>query len=139
MSILIYSGIKDPFKEQLLNIIEQRFPGLTVECAEGIKELRARFRRPVYDVDAAVLVASSKDELNSLMSIESDLFLLPLIVIVPDGDPDTFYKAHRLRPRYVTSADGTGGFMDVSLVLDKMIDRSRKWRKTAGGDFKTNS
>jgi hypothetical protein len=133
LSILLYSGKNDPSGEQLQGIVEKRFSGHTVEAVSGIRELRDRLCRSVYDVDAAVLLASSRNELNRLLTVKNDLFLLPLIVIVTDGDQDTFSKAHRLRPRYVTSTGSAGGFLDVVLVLERMIDRSRKRRNMGTG------
>jgi hypothetical protein len=137
LSILIYSGENDPSREQLQGIVEKRFSGHTVEAVSGVGELRDRFRRPVYDVDVAVLLASSRNELNRLITVENDLFLLPLIVIVPDADQDTFSKAHKLRPRYVTTAGSGGGFLDVVLVLERMLDRSQRWRKGTAWGLKT--
>jgi len=130
LSILIYSGRADALGEQLQEIIEERFRNWTIEPYTGIRELSERLRKPLYDVDTAVLLASTKRDLEGLLSLQDILCSLPLILILPDTDHESISKAHRLCPRFVAYA--RNGFRDVALVLGKMLERSARLRKAEG-------
>ncbi len=127
MSILVYSGKEDMPGKELLLTVRDRFADRKIESFSGIEELRERLRRPVGEVDCAILVASSGNELDELFSVRDVLSHMSVILIAPDGRPETLSIAHRLYPRFVTSPEHR--FEDVILVLEKMLDRAERRRK----------
>ncbi len=127
MSILIYSGKEGIQGKELLLSVRERFSDRKIESFTGIEALRERFRRPLRDVDCAILVVLSGDELDELFSVRDILSHMSVILCVPDSRPETLSTAHRLYPRFVTSPEH--GFEDVILVLEKMLERAERRRK----------
>ena len=67
----------------------------------------------------AILLASSREELQDILSIRELLEDTKIILIVPDTNPDTVAKGHTLRPRFLS--DCNSDFVDVAAVLGQMI------------------
>ena len=83
-----------------------------------------------YDETIAVLLAHSKKELQSLLSIRDLISDVRVIVVLPDRKDDTIKKGFRLYPRLVTYVDGD--FVLVAAVLKKMIARIKSDKKHNG-------
>jgi purine-binding chemotaxis protein CheW len=89
------------------------------EIYKTIPSLADRLRRTRQDVDLAVLSAASQEELQDIVSLEDLLRGIRLILVLPDGQPETIAKAHTLYPRFLSYVDGD--FRDVAAVLAKMM------------------
>lgn len=98
-------------------------PGQTTEVVHTPEGLAQRLRRPHNGLEVAVLLATGREKLRELQSLDQMLETLRIILILPDADPQTIALAHSLRPRYVTNIQGD--FQDVAAVLRKILEVSR--------------
>lgn len=96
-----------------------------IDVVFSVDELKWKFKEIGYriSIDAMVLIAESKERLESLYRMV-DLFEgKQILLILPDNDPDTISKGHRFRPRFLTVI-GTS-IEDITNVLNKMVRTSR--------------
>jgi hypothetical protein len=64
-------------------------------------------------------LASSREDLEAILSIVELFYDLRIILILPDRKKETISKGLKLYPRYLSYADGD--FSDVAAVLEKML------------------
>ncbi len=125
MSVLLYTGKSTSLGERLRRVVESGTSGQEIELLKKMDGLAGRLQQRVYDIDAAVLLLSTKEELEAILSLREWLAGLRVILVLPDEDRDTISKAHRLSPRFITFLDRR--FVDVAAVLAKMLENSRCW------------
>ena len=104
-----------------MQIIETIATGRNIRTCRSIESLSKELREPRDKDDIAILLTSSKAELNylNLISLRNLLWDMKTIVILPDSSTDTIAKGHILRPRFLSYCDGN--FQDVAAVLNRMI------------------
>lgn len=127
MSVLLYTGKPKRLAGRLRKIIEAEAPGREIHVCRDFEELSARLHQGVYDVDAAVLLLSTRGELEAMLSRKESLWGLRVILVLPNEDQDMISKAHRLSPRFIGFVDR--GFTDVAAVLAKMLESLDRIRK----------
>ena len=121
--ILVYYGtLTDRARERLQGVIEGLVPKEELEVYGTIGELARRLRQPVGDVNMAVLLAATWEDLSQILSVCDLLCYVRIMLILPDQEEDTIAKGHSLQPRFVTYADSD--FLDVAAVLGKILRRS---------------
>jgi len=119
MALLIYSTKTEDIGERLLSVIGLLIPENKLEVCRSIGELSQRLRQAVFNPTIAILLASSREELQDILSIKDLLWDIKIILIVPDMNRSTLAKGHTLRPRFV--CDCNSDFVDVAAVLSLMI------------------
>ncbi|MGO9137829.1 MAG: hypothetical protein ACLP9S_16385 [Syntrophales bacterium] len=127
--IIFFSTSCGEVEERLLRVIKTVVKARNLKIYRTIDSLSSELRRPRNHGDIAILLASSKVELqylnlNSLRNLLSDL---KIIVILPDSNPDTVARAHILRPRFLSYCDSD--FKDVAAVLSRMIENMETDKK----------
>ncbi len=122
--IIFFSTSCGAAEERLLQIIETVVSEKDIRIYRTIGSFSRGLRQPQNDTDIAILLVSSKVELNhlNLISLWNLLSDMKTIVILPDSNPDTVAKGHILRPRFLSYCDGD--FQDVAAVLSRMIENS---------------
>ncbi|MGA3207703.1 MAG: hypothetical protein ABSE05_07750 [Syntrophales bacterium] len=122
--IIFFSTSCGAAEERLLQIIETMVSEKDIRIYRTIGSFSRGLRQPQNDTDIAILLVSSKVELNhlNLISLWNLLSDMKTIVILPDSNPDTVAKGHILRPRFLSYCDGD--FQDVAAVLSRMIENS---------------
>lgn len=121
MTLLIYSTKTNGVEERLLRVVGLMLPENKFELNRSINDLFQRLRQPVFNQRIAILLATSRDDLQDILSIRELLETTKIIVILPDADTDTVAKGHMLRPRFLS--DCNSDFIDVAAVLRWMIRR----------------
>lgn len=134
MTLLIYTTKKESAGERLLQIIDTVVSEVYVKIYWTIDALSRGLRQPRNDVNLAILLAPSKQDLLDLLSIRDLLWDMKIILILPDSDPDTVAQGNTLRPRF--SSDCDSDFQDVAAVLSRMIV-NLDIRKKAGTTCRT--
>jgi hypothetical protein len=119
MTLLIYSTGTEGAGERLIKVIELLLPEKKFELCRSIDDLSKRLRQPVFNPTIAILLASSMEELQDILSIGELLEDTKIILIVPDTNPATVAKGHTLRPRFLSNCNSD--FVDVAAVLGQMI------------------
>jgi hypothetical protein len=119
MALLVYSIKTEGVGERLLKVIGLLIPENKFEICRSIGELSKRLRQPIFNPTIAILLATSRDELQDILSIRDLLGDMKIILIVPDMNSGTVAKGHTLRPRFL--CDCNSDFVDVAAVLSLMI------------------
>jgi hypothetical protein len=117
--VMLYSASNGAQGEKLLQVLKTVVSEDDINLYQTIEALSIGLRQPRNDVNIAVLVASSKEDLGHLLSIRDTLWDMKIILIVPDSDRDTIAQGHVLRPRFLSIC--TSDFVDVAAVLSLMI------------------
>lgn len=126
MNLLFYATVTNGPGEQLQRVIEALVPKSRIEIYRTMDSLSARLRHTRYDLDIAILLATSREDLFELVSIRDLLDDLRIILVVPDREDETIAKGHELRPRFMTYIGGE--FLDVAGVLGKMLRNNHPYR-----------
>jgi hypothetical protein len=82
--------------------------------------LQQRLRRPGSSNSVAVLVAHTREDLYTAVSLRDFLSELKVILILPDRDKATVALGHSMNPRYLTYVDSDPD--DVAAVLTRMVE-----------------
>lgn len=102
--------------EYLLNeLIGQR----PTEVVKAVGLLEIRMRTQGKSASLVVLSVPDKAIMDQLLDIAELFSDVPLLAIVPEGDPVILAMAHRLRPRYVCNHEDEPG--DIVSVLKNIM------------------
>jgi len=121
MNLLIYVAPSNGVWERLRSVIPTTASSMKLDICHSLDALSHRLRSPSADFTAAILVASSYQELLDLVTFSDLLTDLRIIMILPDRNKNTIAKAHTLRPRFLTYLEN--GLNDVTAVLNKMLEK----------------
>lgn len=125
MTVLVYSN-NSRRGAKLCEMLEASAGDHPLVTVAGIKSLSEWMRKPNFEIEAAVLLLSSRAELNSILNLQEALFTIPLLLALPDRGEETVSKGYSLRPRYVTFLDS--GFEDLAAVMDRFLEREERLR-----------
>jgi hypothetical protein len=120
MSLILYAKDQDATGMGLQRVIESLVAEGQVTIYTDMEGLMRRLRKPRGDLQIAVLLASTGQDLDGLLSIGHVLWDLRIILVLPDREAETISKGHSLRPRFLTFSDGN--IEDIGAVLRKMLD-----------------
>ena len=129
--ILFANGKRAAVGNRLQKSIESVVSCQHLEIQRSIKDLSERLNRFPREIDLAVLLAASKDQLSELLSLRELLNDVRIILILPDRGRETISQGHLLRPRFLSYADGD--LTDVIAVLSKMLERLNRNSKDERG------
>lgn len=125
MSLILYSS-RAGTENGLQDLLQSVFPKKELEVCKTQDSLCQRLKQCFDGMAVVVLIAANRDELYDLLAFDKLLSDLRIILILPDRDKDAVRRAHALRPRFITYADGN--LEDVAAVVEKMLGLN-----TAGG------
>jgi|GEM_PF-2857445 len=121
MNVLFLTPKTGDVLEGFWQNMQIRRPELTVERLTTTAALSKRLRRFGDKPDLILLALPEKEMLCDVLPLEGLLRPHRVVLILPDGDPDTLHLAHRLRPRYVM--DFESEWQPLEDVLRRMIER----------------
>jgi len=121
MTVLIYSKSENIRAKQLRSAVEGVVQKNDIEICRGIESLSNMLRMPRKNFNIAVLLAEEMGDLSDLISIREWMEDLRIILVAPDGRPETNSNGHKLRPRFLTDVDSDFG--NIQAVLRKMIKK----------------
>ena len=104
---------------RLEKMITDMVPKYCLHMSHSITDLSRKLRTPWQKYEIAVFAAAGNQELEDLISLQSWVEDLRMILILADRENKTIARGHLLRPRFLTFADGN--FKDVTAVLGKTI------------------
>lgn len=121
MELLLYStetkGAGKRMQDIIAGIVSEKHIGIH----RTMESLSHRLRQFRGDLSLAVIVTGSREELDDVLSLRNLFQDIPLVLILPDKEPDTVSKGYKLYPRYISDAEDN--FILVAAVLEKMIKR----------------
>ena len=124
MKMLLYLPHEDGVGTKLLGIIEGLAVNGKIEIYRSIDSLVQRLRKPTFDIDVFILIASNKKQLSEVLLIKERLRDIKIILILPDRESDSISRGHELYPRFVSYIDSD--FKEVGAVLEKMMKNKRR-------------
>lgn len=119
MSLLVFSTKTNAAEKRFLRVTELLLLWKELIICRTINELSDELRQPHLNPRIVILFASTKKELNGILSIREFLADTKIILILPDTNPATIARGHALRPSYLSTCKTD--FVDIAAVLGKMI------------------
>lgn len=119
MRLLVYANGSDDAGKRLEDVIDTVAPGIDTEIYRTVENLSNRLRRRFGDLAVVVLRAASRKELQEILRIRDLLDDVPVLLILPDREAETFSEGLNLFPRFISFEDTD--FTDVSTVLERML------------------
>ncbi len=130
MDLLFYSILCDDAGEKLREKIEAELPEEKLEIFRSIGALAIRLQEPRVKPDVAVLHASNREELLDLISLAEFLQDIRIILILPDRDPWTVARGHKLRPRFISDRDND--YSEITIILKRLLRQSGERENSSG-------
>ncbi len=122
MKIILYDSSEDgKGNKHLQKTIESTISDNPLEVFHRIPDLIRRFHRIPKEVDIAVLLAQSDEQLSELVVLKNIIEDVPIILALPKQDRAMIKKGYHLNPKFIDFMDG--GFSNTSAVLEKMMNR----------------
>ena len=117
--LIVYSKDKNEFSIELEKMIEKLASSKNVEIYRATLDLTLRLRMPLCESAIAILVISDEKDLKNMLSIQSLLINMRVVLILPDRNNGTIAAGHSLHPRYLSFKDNS--LKDIKAVLTRMI------------------
>lgn len=121
--VLCYIPLDHPGAKRLGEAVASVVPPFQTIVVHSSEGLKGRLREPRNGLKVAVILAGDPRQLENLLALEEMLEDLRIILVLPDFQPETLARGHRLRPRYSTAA--TGDFEALAAVLKKILAEDR--------------
>ena len=118
--MLFYSTTDDGLSQPLFHMLHSMVPPQHIKVCRSFGNLYRLFCRPGFDPGVTVLIPGGKEDLENILSLQELMLGKRIILILPDHDPDSIAKAHKLGPRFLGYADSA--FDHVSAVVRKMAE-----------------
>lgn len=117
--LLFYAHKNDPDGKRLVMAVASAIPEGSLEIYRDLEELSRGLRAPGRAGSAAVIMASSAEELKDSFLLKDLLAGIPMLLVVPDQEEMTLQWAHQMTPRFISRKDSD--FSALSKVLEKMF------------------
>ena len=127
MQLLFYSNGVDKDSERLETAVHRVIPEGCIEHFTKLEDFGNRLRRPVEADSVAVLLTSTREELEKLRLLRRLLTEIYVVLVLPDLLKGTIKIAHHLLPRFLSKKDSD--FADLKVVLNRMYVNSQKNRE----------
>ncbi|MFZ2448808.1 MAG: hypothetical protein WAW37_20790 [Syntrophobacteraceae bacterium] len=124
MELIFYCSDPNDFSLGLLDRVGALVTAERLVACRNFGELQASLLRPEYDLFAAILVVSSRNDLLDLISIGELLRSMRVILVLPDWERETILKGHDLKPRFLTWPAWNSN--EVIAVLHKMLRNEKR-------------
>jgi hypothetical protein len=118
MQLILYSSTDGQDTKRLEAEIHKAIPEGQIERFKRLGDFRERLRRLIEPDSIAVLLASSREELQRMQLLCGLLTEIYVVLVIPDRKKSTIKLAHHLLPRFLSQIGDD--FMDLSKVLEKM-------------------
>jgi hypothetical protein len=126
--LIVYSKDKNELGMELEKMLEELVSKENEEICRTTPDLALRLRMPLRESSIVVLLISDEEDLKNMLSIQSLLINMRIVLILPDRNDGTIEAGHELHPRYLSFKDN--GLKDLKAVLSRMIEVE----KTTFGD-----
>jgi hypothetical protein len=129
--LIVYSRDKNEFGMEVEKMLEELASKKNVEICRTIPDLTLRLRIPLCESAIAVLLISDEEDLQTILSIQSLLINMRIVLILPDRNSGSIEAGHNLHPRYLSFKDNS--LKDLGAVLARMIEVEKNTgRQTLG-------
>lgn len=119
MSLILYLPLTEGPGNQLYDIVKKTASKRKIELCRSIQELSDRLKRPIFDVEVTILLATDREDLLVITSLGDFLNRMKIILVLPDLDMETIALGHLLRPRFITWQDDD--FAQLGMFLKNLL------------------
>ncbi len=99
MWLIFYSKTATQYTAELIEKIAETFSADRIGVCRDRESLRTALLEPASNPWAIVLICSDRTDLLNVIAMRELMFCTPVILVLPDWDPETVAKGHTLRPR----------------------------------------
>lgn len=118
MKTILCSQGNSEIMDKLYGLIETRLPQVRISLADSLDDLLETICRPLSRISVAIVVITSKDDIDDLLAVAHFFDNIRLILVMPDHDTGTVKKGLTLLPSYLSYSDSD--FKDILSVLEKI-------------------
>lgn len=118
MGVLFYAAAGNGTGVKLQDVLVQAVSREKVETFPDLELLSKRLCCFPSCMSIVVLLAATREDLAELLSLKPLLEDTRVLIVLPDGRPETVRMAHVLTPRFLTYSDSD--FSDLFAVIRKM-------------------
>jgi hypothetical protein len=122
MRVFLYSSEPVGKGKEIQGVMGRIFRTDQLDVLRSIDNLSQMLQKPWEEKPIVVILVCNKDELLDFVSIREQLYLVRLILVLPDAEEGTVSLAHRLRPNYLTYVHRDS--KELKAVLQKMSGRN---------------
>ncbi|MBN1653242.1 MAG: hypothetical protein JXA30_05640 [Deltaproteobacteria bacterium] len=93
---------REEVEKLILCDIEKTIPRSLIEVFRSFDDVKKRLSVPLAWDAVALLVPIDRADLLNLVALSEFLNGIPVLILLPDQNPETVAIAHQLRPRFLT-------------------------------------
>ena len=105
--------------------LHSRLPEVGLEIFSSFETLQQRLSAMLGTPVIAILTTDNLDQLEQYQEVLRVFGDLRIVLILPDHDPETLHRGHRLYPRFVSYKDGN--FDDLVSVVARMHNKMQPY------------
>jgi len=121
MRVIIFIGEGYRPEAQLVDIVRLTACRHKTEIIHTFTDFLDALTHPMDPDTVALALLASPEELTAIGPLREISMEIPLILVLPDSQPETIRLGHRLRPRFL--GFGQNGFSEVAAVLTEVLKR----------------
>lgn len=121
MKLIVFTGQCPDAVQRLKAAISTLSSEMEVDYFSTVDALSTMLRRFHQRPLLAVMLAADQDELRNILLLKDALADIPMILILPDREPETISTGTQFHPRFISYVDGD--FKDVLEVLALMVQK----------------
>ena len=118
MKTILYINKTNEIRRNLINVVQSRLSGISIQTCHAIAELSHLLRQPLQKVAVIILFIESTNELEALNLMMPLFDNIRIILILPDMEKSTVSLCVALKPSFITYAGAD--LLDIALVLEKI-------------------
>lgn len=123
MRLLFFHTTANGMGELLRRRLHEIAPRGGLETFQRLGSFANRLISTSSSASVAILLAASREDLLGLHTIRHLLEDMRVLLVVPDGDPQTVRLAHDLAPRFLSYLDDDPSHLLA--VLERMLGRAQ--------------
>lgn len=89
----------------LLELVKASFPQVHLHTHHSPGELATALRLPMGRRTMALLLVHDRQTMEQVLAARAALNDMDILLVLPDGSPETLARGHLLRPRFLTTLD----------------------------------
>lgn len=121
MQVVLYENGTHEAGKKLWNIIGSQVAKTCTERFSTIDSFSQKLRQPMNGISIAVLLSTTKDELQRLVLLGDLLGSIQIILVLPDRSAEILSLGLQLRTSYISEVDGN--VSDVGSVLKQILQK----------------
>ena len=120
MNVFLYMPGAPEGRERVLGAVAPLVSQGSIEVFQGFAGFAERLRKPKDKLSMAILVGPTKDDIKSLITLRDYFNETKTLFVLPDGDEELLFLAHRAFATFITYIDSP--VSDLTGVVKRLIE-----------------